>query len=274
MHELHRRVAGRPTSVAVDLVGLKQLDPLVPDRVPRPSRPTRRCTGSRRPSRPRPASSVRVIRAPVSSATRRHVHRSSSARGARRADAHVHAQLAPPTRSESPMLLRPSPRERSDLGERLVLNSVMVRTSASIWVGWNSSVSPFQTGTPAYLRAPPRLLAVAAVLDRVVDAAEHAGGVLHRLLVADLDPARPEVGHVGTLVVGGDLERGARPGRGLLEDDAMFLPFSRAARSRRTWPASGRGTGPAGSGSPRCVKSWRRREAAIPQVEAHERDPP
>ena len=27
----------------------------------------------------------------------------------------------------------------------------MVRTSARIWVGWNSSVRPFQTGTPAYL---------------------------------------------------------------------------------------------------------------------------
>ncbi len=26
----------------------------------------------------------------------------------------------------------------------------MVSTSARIWVGWNSSVSPFHTGTPAY----------------------------------------------------------------------------------------------------------------------------
>ncbi len=28
--------------------------------------------------------------------------------------------------------------------------SVIVSTSARIWVGWNSSVSPFHTGTPAY----------------------------------------------------------------------------------------------------------------------------
>ena len=27
----------------------------------------------------------------------------------------------------------------------------MVMRSASIWVGWNWSVSPFHTGTPAYL---------------------------------------------------------------------------------------------------------------------------
>ena len=30
------------------------------------------------------------------------------------------------------------------------LDSVMVTMSARIWVGWNSSVSPFHTGTPAY----------------------------------------------------------------------------------------------------------------------------
>ena len=30
--------------------------------------------------------------------------------------------------------------------------SLIVSTSARIWVGWNSSVSPFQTGTPAYSR--------------------------------------------------------------------------------------------------------------------------
>ena len=28
--------------------------------------------------------------------------------------------------------------------------SLIVKKSANIWVGWSSSVNPFQTGTPAY----------------------------------------------------------------------------------------------------------------------------
>ena len=67
------------------------------------------------------------------------------------------------------------------------------------------------------------LLSVAAVLDRVVDPTQDTRRVLHRLLVADLRSAGPEVGDVGALVVGGDFERDARPGGGLLEDDGDVL---------------------------------------------------
>ena len=67
------------------------------------------------------------------------------------------------------------------------------------------------------------LLAEPAVLDAVVDAAEDARRVLHRLLVADLRPLRAEVGDVRPLVVRGDLERDPRPGGGLLEDDGDVL---------------------------------------------------
>jgi len=67
------------------------------------------------------------------------------------------------------------------------------------------------------------LLAEAAVLDAVVEPAEYASRVLHRFLVPDLGPARPEIGDVGALVVGRHLERHARPGRGLLEDDRDVL---------------------------------------------------
>ena len=67
------------------------------------------------------------------------------------------------------------------------------------------------------------VLAEAAVLDRVVHAAEHPGSVLHRLLVAHVRAARPDEGDVGALVVGGDLERAARPGRVLLEDQRDLL---------------------------------------------------
>ncbi len=59
--------------------------------------------------------------------------------------------LHPITISESPMLLRVSPQvAESDLAEKASSQcSVTVPpTSASVCVGWNWSVSPFQTGTP------------------------------------------------------------------------------------------------------------------------------
>ena len=68
-----------------------------------------------------------------------------------------------------------------------------------------------------------RLLREAAVLDRVVHAAEHARGVLHRLLVAHVRAAGADERDVGALVVGGDLERAARPRRVLLEDQRDLL---------------------------------------------------
>ena len=68
-----------------------------------------------------------------------------------------------------------------------------------------------------------QLLVEAAVLDPVVDPAEHARCVLDRLLVPDLRPAGIEVRHVRALVVRGDLERTAGPGGGLLEDEADLL---------------------------------------------------
>jgi hypothetical protein len=75
---------------------------------------------------------------------------------------------------------------------------------------------------------PPRellggVLAEAAVLDRVVHAAEHARRVLHRLLVADVRARGADERDVGALVVGGDLERAARAGRVLLEDQRDLL---------------------------------------------------
>jgi hypothetical protein len=64
----------------------------------------------------------------------------------------------------------------------------MVSMSARICVGWNSSVSPFQTGTPAYAARSRPSPGEAPVLDAVEGAAEDARGVLHGLLVADLEP--------------------------------------------------------------------------------------
>ena len=123
------------------------------------------------------------------------------------------------------MLLRVSPKNAyliSDSG--LSLCSRIVMTSASICVGWYSSVRPLKTGTPAYsAQLFDAFLALAAVLDGIVHPAEHARRVLERLLVPDLRPGGIEVGDVRALVVAGDLERAARARRRLLEDQADFL---------------------------------------------------
>jgi hypothetical protein len=63
----------------------------------------------------------------------------------------------------------------------------------------------------------------AAELNAVVHPAQHASGVGDGLLVAHLRPAWIEVGHVGALVVGRHLERRARAGRSLLEDQGDLL---------------------------------------------------
>ena len=67
------------------------------------------------------------------------------------------------------------------------------------------------------------VLVEAAVLDAVVQPAEHTRRVLDRLLVAHLRRLRVEIGHVRALVVRGHLERAARARRGLLEDQADLL---------------------------------------------------
>ncbi len=71
------------------------------------------------------------------------------------------------------------------------------------------------------------LLAESAILDRIVDAAKYPGRILHRFLVADLRAAWTEVGHMGALVVGGDLEADTGARRSLLEDQRDAFPLSR-----------------------------------------------
>ena len=69
------------------------------------------------------------------------------------------------------------------------------------------------------------LLGEATVLDAVEHTAEHAGGVLDRLLLAEVGLAGPQVADVRSLVVRGDLERRPGPGGGLLEDQRDVPPF-------------------------------------------------
>ena len=63
----------------------------------------------------------------------------------------------------------------------------------------------------------------AAVLDAVVHAAEHAGGVLDGLLLAHLRAAGIQVGHAHAQVHGAHLEGAAGTGRGLLEQKHDIL---------------------------------------------------
>jgi hypothetical protein len=68
------------------------------------------------------------------------------------------------------------------------------------------------------------LLAEPPIFDRIVHAAEHAGGVLHRFLVADMAATGAKNGDMRTLIVGRDLKAGAGPRRVLLEDQGDVPP--------------------------------------------------
>ena len=90
------------------------------------------------------------------------------------------------------------------------------------------------------------------VFDAVIHSAQNTGGVLHGFLMADLRTGGAEIGHMGTLVVGGHLKGAARAGGGFLEDqgdvfsrqpgllDPAYLAFFRSLdRSRRKAISSG-----------------------------------
>ena len=68
-------------------------------------------------------------------------------------------------------------------------------------------------------------LLVTAVLDAVEHAAQDPGGVRHGLLVTHLGARGVQVGDVGALVVGTDLEGAAGARRGLLEDEGDVPAF-------------------------------------------------
>ena len=61
-------------------------------------------------------------------------------------------------------------------------------------------------------------LAVAAVFDTVIHTPQHAGGVFHRLFMADLRSAWAEVGHLRTLVKRAHFEGAAGAGGGFFKD--------------------------------------------------------
>ena len=101
--------------------------------------------------------------------------------------------LQPPTISELPMLLRESPRKQYaisrhrlvavlDHGEHVAQDLGRVELVRQAVVHGHAGV---------LTQLLDDVLAETAVLDGVVDLTEHAGGVLHRLLVADLRAVGP-----------------------------------------------------------------------------------
>ncbi len=68
-------------------------------------------------------------------------------------------------------------------------------------------------------------LAVAAILDAVIHAPQHARGILHRLFMADLAAARAEVSNVSALIVCGNFERASGTGRVFFEDERDVFTF-------------------------------------------------
>ena len=100
----------------------------------------------------------------------------------------------------------------------------MVRTSASIWVGCHSVGQPVpdrHAGVVGQLLDGG--LGEAAELDAVEHPAQHPGGVGDRLLLADVRAVRAQIGDVGALVVGRDLERAPGAGGRFLEDQRDVL---------------------------------------------------
>ena len=69
------------------------------------------------------------------------------------------------------------------------------------------------------------LLLEATVLDAVEHATQHAGGVLHALLHANLATGGAQIGDVSTLVFCTNLEGAASAGGGLLENQGDVLAF-------------------------------------------------
>ena len=67
-------------------------------------------------------------------------------------------------------------------------------------------------------------LGKAAVLNPVIDAPQHARGVFHGFVTADVRPAGPEIGDVDALIEGRDFKGNARPGGGLLKYQREVFP--------------------------------------------------
>ena len=74
-----------------------------------------------------------------------------------------------------------------------------------------------------------RALPVSPVLDSVVEPPEHPGGVAHGFLRAEVRPRAVDEGGAGPLVRRRDLERAARAGGALLEDECNVAPLEAPA---------------------------------------------
>ncbi len=70
-------------------------------------------------------------------------------------------------------------------------------------------------------------LAVAAIFDAVIHAPQYAGGVFHRLLMANLRAARPDIRHLRALIERADFKRAAGTGGGFFKNQRDVFAHQR-----------------------------------------------
>jgi hypothetical protein len=228
VHEPHVRIAGQRDRLRVHLIRLQQLDPL---------RPRLRRLAHRDPHvgeedvaaahRFGDVLGDRHLRVRLFQRDRDEVARRPE-RG-RRGDPHVHPEL----RAADQVRVRHVEARVAEVAERDVverLRDVLAdRQEVREHLRRVPLLSqPVEDRHARPLRERVHVLVDAAVADRVVDAAEHARGVLHRLLAAEVRAARPDVGDVRALVVRGDLEGRTRACGVLLEEERKRLALEPA----------------------------------------------
>ena len=109
----------------------------------------------------------------------------------------------------------------------------MVRKSASIWVGWNSLVRPFQTHAGKLGKLLYDGLGVATVFDAVVHPPQHTGGVGDGFFFAHLGAGGAEICHAHAQVMPRHLKGAAGTGGILFKQQRDVLPLMDAVGNAR-----------------------------------------
>ncbi|MNN07476.1 hypothetical protein D3C81_1203020 [compost metagenome] len=229
MHELGPRVAGGLHQLCIHLIRLEQLDALTPgfDRLTHryPHVGVHEVHTLDRGNRVFGEGDARAAFLGVLAATLDQVVMRPQRLG--RGDAHVHAELGADQQQRVAHVVAGIAQVGvADVVQRLVAvlthgQHVGDHLGGVVFVG--QAVEHRNTGELGQFFDD--FLLEATVLDGVVHAPEHAGGVLHAFLVADLRGVRVDVGDIGALVIGGHFEGAAGAGRGFFEDQRDVVAF-------------------------------------------------
>ena len=228
VHELARRVPGLGHQRGVDLVGLQETDPLLPDRV-----------GLAHRDPDVGVDEVAALDRGLRILGQRHLAAGGGGQLAglrdegllgpevlRRPEADVHPRHRPAQHQRVPHVVPGVAEKGEGLPVERLVRVLFHRQKVGQDLGRvelvGEAVPDRDAGVPGELLDDR--LAESAVLDAVEHPPQDAGGVLHRLLLADLGSRGAEVGGVGALVVRRHLEGAAGPRRVLLEDQGDVLP--------------------------------------------------